>query len=94
MSHSHCFRTALAACALAAIVIGTPTVCMASAYDDADANLDDSAPSLRLVGMGNTPFPRLMTARGASGDDVPTPSIGIALCMPDLYCTLESEPRY
>jgi hypothetical protein len=82
----------LAGCALAAIAIGTPAVCMASVYDD--TNLDDSAPSLRLVDMGNTPFPRLMTARGASGDDVPTPSIGIALCMPDLYCTLESEPRY
>ncbi|CAH2809298.1 MAG: hypothetical protein CPDRYMAC_6951 [uncultured Paraburkholderia sp.] len=93
MTHPNCFRTALACCAFAAITFDMPAYA-ASAYNDADADLDDCAPSLRLVGVGNTPFPRFVTARGVSSDDVPAPSVGIALCVPDLYCTLESEPRY
>jgi hypothetical protein len=90
MRHSNHARTVLACCAFAAIATTGSQCCIAAPADaDSESELDDSRQMVRFAGY--TPFPRFIPSLAPSGTGPPTPSPAVALCIPDLYCSLASE---
>ncbi|OLL31701.1 hypothetical protein BTH42_10320 [Burkholderia sp. SRS-W-2-2016] len=89
MSYPSRVTTVLTSCVLTATAAAGFQCCIAAtANADFDSGLDDSAVVLRT--SGNTPFPRFDSARIPFSQQ-PAVDDSIALCMPDLYCSLAAR---
>ena len=75
----------LACCAFAVIVAAGSQECVA-APDEAEFELGESGDAPH---PGATPFPRFFPLHAPSETGAPLPSLEIALCLPDLYCSLQ-----
>lgn len=90
MRYPNRIRAVLACCVFTAITTAWSQCCIAYSADaDSESALDDSwrAPHH----PGNTPFPKFIPFYEASGARAPSPPVAIALCNPDLYCSLEPQ---
>ncbi len=75
----------LACCTFAAIAAAGSQECVA-ASDEAEFELGDSRD---VPHPGATPFPRFFPLHAPSDAGAPLPPLEIALCLPDLYCSLQ-----
>ncbi|WP_321964396.1 hypothetical protein [Paraburkholderia sp. J7] len=89
MSYLSRITTVLAYCVLTAMATAGFQCCIAATGNaDFDSGLDDSAPAPHASGY--TPFPRFGPSHISFA---PQPALDntIALCIPDLYCSLEAR---
>jgi hypothetical protein len=90
MSHANRIGALLACFSIAVTAAAESPCCMATPTDlDADGRLDDSTHS--PLASGYTPFPRYFPSHEWFATTQPPQPASIALCSPDLYCSLASN---
>ena len=90
MSHTSQVRAVLTCFAIAVMSAAESPCCIATPTDiDSDGGLDDSART--SLSTGYTPFPRFFPSHDALAATQPSVPSQIALCTPDLYCSLASN---